>query len=180
MSDRQIEIFQNKDARSGKTLNELKDEYFALRAEKRAAKLAERERNVKFAAIDLCILDQLKKVEEVAGTDMWRAEDGATFSPKHRALAKVTDPVAFLMWIHEHEREDELRLPQGKLNELIKEALDTDAAALLTPTQRAELRPGEPASCAPPPGVSVTIQTRVHHTGGVGSEDEDDEDGDDE
>jgi hypothetical protein len=33
----------------------------------------------------------------------------------------------------------------------------------MTPAQRAELNPGDPASGVPPPGVKVFLQTTVHH-----------------
>lgn len=156
-------VFAAKDERAGKTMNELALEYADLEEEEAFAELAASERNIKYAAIERRVLEELAKVEELAGTDMWRGE-GQTFSPKNTLRPVIKDPGALMQWIKDTGQEDQLTLPDSRLKNIVAEALSTDAAAMLTPAQRAQLKPGDPASGACPPGVEAYLQIGVHHT----------------
>lgn len=156
-------VYIEKDGLAGKTMQEMQDEWVALEEEEEFAKLAESKRNITYKALELRILEELQKVKAIAGTDMWRGEN-KTFSPKFTPHPTVTDPVALMKWIHDTNQEAQLTLSAPRLKSIVNEALDTEAAVAMTPAQRAELKPGDPASGAPPPGVAVFLQTGVHHT----------------
>jgi hypothetical protein len=162
-SERRQAILKEADERAARTMDELAAEWDALEEEEEFEELARKERNIKYAALEIIILRQLEKVKEVAGTDMWRG-DGQTFSPKFTPRPIVSDPAALMAWIKAKSLESLLTLSTGRLASLVKEALDMDAAAVLTPAERAALQPGDPASGAPPPGVTTFLQTSVHHT----------------
>lgn len=156
-------VFKEKDARQTKTMSELQEEYAELVAADEAAEEAKSERNIKYAALDRRILEELDKVKQVSGQDMWRG-NGHTFSPKFSPRPVVEDPVAFMKWIHDTNQQDQLTLPTGRLNAIIAECMDTSLASILTPAQRALLAPGDPGSGMPPPGIKLFLQTSVHHT----------------
>lgn len=147
------------------SMSELKDEWAKLDEAQAAADALTSERNKQYKALELRVIEELKKVHEVAGTDMWRG-DGHTFSPKFNPRPVVKDPVALRKWIEENDKEDLLTLSAPRLKSIVCEALDTELAAMMTPAQRAGLKPGDPSSGMPPPGVEVFLQTSVHHTGG--------------
>jgi len=157
------EVFKAKDARQTKSMDELQQEYGELVAADEADKAAASERNIKYAALDRRILEELEKVKQVSGQDMWRG-NGHTFSPKFSPRPVVEDKQALRAWITETGQEDQLELPTGRLNAIIAECMNTDLAAILTPAQRATLRPGDPGSGMPPPGIKLFLQTSVHHT----------------
>lgn len=158
-------VFEAKDARQAKTMNELALEWADLEEEEEFEELAQSERNIKYAALERRILEELEKVKQVAGTDMWRGE-GHTFSPKFTPRPVVTDLPALMAWIKSTGQEHQLTLPKPRLKSIVCEALDTELAASMTVAQRAELKPGDPSSGACPPGVSAFLDTGVHHTGG--------------
>lgn len=157
------EVLREKDKRQDKTMDELMAEYATLEAEEAIAAKAQSARNVLYAAIDKRILEELAKVKQVSGQDMWRG-NGHTCSPKHTPRPVIEDPEALRKWIKETGQEDQLTLPQGRLMSILTEAMQTDMSAILTPAQRAQLKPGDPGSGAPPPGVKVFLHTGVHHT----------------
>lgn len=156
-------VYEHKDTLAGKTMTELQDEWASLEEEEEFAKLAESKRNIEYRALELRILEELEKVKAVAGTDMWRGER-KTFSPQFTPRPTVTNLSALMQWIKDTGQEAVLTLASPKLKSIVCEALDTDAALAMTPAQRAELKPGDPASGVPPPGVAVFLQTSVHHT----------------
>lgn len=177
------EVFKEKDARKDLGMDELQQEYGDLVAADEAAAAAASERNIKYAALDRRILEELEKVKKVSGQDMWRG-NGHTFSPKFSPRPVVEDSAKLLAWIKETNQEDQLTLPTGRLNAIIAECMNTDLAAILTPAQRATLKPGDPGSGMPPPGIKLFLQTSVHHTspkakpaGGGDSPADDSEDG---
>jgi hypothetical protein len=163
MSPWMEKVLTAKDARQSHTMQQLQDEWVDLEQEEAFASLAEGERNIKYEALERRILEELERVKAVAGTDMWRGES-KTFSPQFTPRPVVDDPAKLLQWIKDTKQEALLTLPAPRLKSLVCEALDTEAAAVMTPAQRAELKAGEPASGSPPPGVSVYLQTKVHHT----------------
>lgn len=155
-----------KDARQGQTLAEMAQEWATLEEEEEFEDRTRYERNIKYRALELRILEELETVKAVAGTDIWRGE-GQTFSPKHMLNVRITDPRALRDWVEQTGQQDQLTLPIGRLKAIVGEALDTDAAANMTPAQRSTLKAGDPASGAPPPGVAVALHTTVHHTSGT-------------
>jgi hypothetical protein len=164
LSDRMVEVFAAKDARKDATMDELIAERAALEEEEAFEDLARADRSVKYEALDRRILEELDKVKQIAGTDMWRG-DGRTASPKITPQPIVEDIVALTEWIKDTGLYDTLfTLSKPRLKATVCEALETDAAAALTPAQRAALKPGAPGSGAPPPGVKVHLRTTVHHT----------------
>lgn len=163
LSERFQQVLAEVDKRRGTTMQDLQDEWVDLEEEERFAKLAEYNRNVKYEALERRILEELEKVKAVAGTDMWRGA-AKTFSPKWTPRPSVEDTARLMQWIKDTGQEHQLTLPAPRLKSIVCEALDTDAAALMTPAQRAQLKPGDPASGAPPPGVTVFLDKSVHHT----------------
>lgn len=157
-------VFAAKDARSDKTMAELAKEYQQLVEADEKAEEARKARNIIYEALERRILEELVKVEEVAGTDMWRGE-GQTFSPKNVLRPTVTDRKALKDWIKEQGMEDLLELSHPRLQAIVNEAMDTSISATLTPKEREKLTPGQVGSGAPPPGVSVYIKTGVNRTG---------------
>lgn len=145
------------------SMADLQNEWVALEEEADFASLQEHQRNVKFDALERRILEELEKVKAVAGTDMWRGEH-KTFSPKFTPRPTVTDLQALMQWIKDTKQEDQLTLAHPRLKAIVCEALDPDAAAAMTPAERAALKPGAPASGLPPPGVKVFLDTGVNHT----------------
>jgi hypothetical protein len=144
-------------------MNDLALEWSGLEEEEAFEELRKSERNVTFEALERRILEELERVKEVAGTDLWRGE-GQTFSPKYMLNVHVTDPVALLQWVKDTQQEHLLTIPVGRLKGIVGEAMNTDVAAALTPAERAAMKPGAPGSGQPPPGVGVTLHTTVHHT----------------
>lgn len=170
-------VFAEKDKRADYTMEELDAEYALLVAEDEAAAAAQRERNIKYEALERRILEELEKVQTVSGQDMWRSREGHTFSPKYDPYPIVKDKAALMQWIRDSKLEDLLTLTKPTLKMIVREAFDTELAALMSPGQRAQLKPGQAGSGAPPPGVEVFLKTGVNAR--VGSkrtrDDEDDE-----
>jgi hypothetical protein len=163
LTPRMLEIFQEKDARAAKTMDELTAEYAALEEEEAYEALAAAKRSILYEALDRRILEELDKIKAIAGTDMWRGQ-GRTASPKYTPNPIVKDPAALKAWIKDNKLEDLLTLSSPRLKSIVCEALDSEIALALTPAQRAQLKPGEPGSSQPPPGVEVFLRTSVHHT----------------
>lgn len=145
-----------------KDMRELAQDYNGLCEEEEFEKLAARDRSVKYEALERVIRDELIKVEELSGQDMWRGE-GCTLSPKNTLIAVVVDKITFKKWIRDTEQEHILEVPPSRLTSIVTDAMDPDAAALLTPAERALLKPGEPASGQPPPGVTIFIRKGINH-----------------
>lgn len=145
------------------TMDDLAAEYNNLEEEEAFEDMARDRRNIVYDALTKRILEEIEKVKAIAGTDMWRGQD-QTFSPKYMLNIRVTDPVALRKWVRETDQEHLLTLPSGRLKAIVGEALNTDAAAAMTPGERAALKPGMPASGQPPPGVEVSLFTTIHHT----------------
>lgn len=154
-------VFREKDARQQLTMEQLSDEWAALVEEEDKAREAESERNIKFAALERRILEELEKVQEVSGQDVWRGK-GRTFSPKIEPYPVVTDRAKLKAWIKEEGLDDLLTLPPATLKTLTKEAFDTEIAAMMSPAQRAKLKPGKAGSGQAPPGVTPFLKTTVN------------------
>jgi hypothetical protein len=115
---------------------------------------------------------------------MWRGQN-QTFSPKFDVSPSVKDKSALMQWVHscvscgrtEDEckcdefinRATQLSLAKPTLKSIVSEAYDSDIAELLTPAQRAQLKPGDPGSMMPPPGVSVYMVNGVNRRSTNGS-----------
>lgn len=164
LSERMKRVLKEKDERAAKSMNDLALEFASLEEEEAFEALAAHERNIKFEAIERRILEELQKIQDMAGTDMWRG-DGHTFSPKYHPRPIVTDPGKLLTWIHDTGQDSLLRLLPPTLQSIVGEALNTDLAATLTPAQRAAMQPGSAGSGTPPPGVDVVLRTTVNHRG---------------
>jgi hypothetical protein len=164
-NERLRRIDEAKAERLTRTMDELAAEWARLDVEHDAAKVAERERNIKYAALEARILEEIDKIKAMAGTDIWRGAPG-TFSPRYLPFSTVTDRDALLKWVKDSGLEDRLvtDLPTSTLNDIVKAALDPQVVAYLTPAQRAALRPGQPGSMQPPPGVKVYLKTTVGRT----------------
>lgn len=163
MNERTRTMLERKDERAATPMPDLVQEWETLEEEESFEDLAKYDRNITFEALEKRILDELAKVQQVAGTDMWRG-DGHTFSPKHILSPHVVDPSALLKWVHETDQAHLLTVPTGRLKSIVAEAMNADHASTMTPAQRAALKPGEPGSMQPPPGVAITLHTTVHHT----------------
>lgn len=150
----------------GKNMAELAAEWAALDREFTAATLAEKERNIKYDALEPLILAALDQIQALASTDIYRGPTG-TFSPRYKPLPTVTDRPRLLQWIRDIGQADRLvtDLPGATLSDIIEAAYNKDVAALLTPAERAALQPGFPGSMQPPPGVNVYLKTAVGRTG---------------
>lgn len=159
-------VLAAKDTRAEHSMATLADEYAGLKAADKKAEEDSSKRKVLYKALELRVLEELKKVKEVAGMDTWQGAAGQSFSPKFTPRPVVKDPEALMAWIHETKQTEQLTLPGARLKAIVCEALDTKVAAVLTPAQREQLKPGDPASGAPPPGVDVFLQTSVSWTGG--------------
>ena len=156
-------VFAAKDERKDKTMAELAEEYKGLVEEEKFEELARKARNIIYEALERRMLEELEKVEQLSGQDVWRGGPG-TFSPKFTPRPTVTDQAALDAWIVENKLESLLTLPSGRLSSIVAEAYDPDAAASMTPAQRAALKPGMPGSALPPPGVSVFLARGVNYT----------------
>lgn len=165
LTERMVQVLKEKDERATKTMKELAEEYAGLEVEDATAAEAQSRRNILYDAIERRMLEELAKVKELSGDDTWRGESAGTFSPQFKIKPVVEDPVTLMAWVRESGREAQLRLMPATLASIVTEALETQYAALLTVSQRAELKPGEPGSGTPPPGVGVFLRETVHHTG---------------
>lgn len=147
------------------TMRELALNYGNLEEEESFEDLARKERSVEYEAHERVIRDELMKVYELSGQDTWRG-DGHTFSPKFIPVPFVTDKKALLAWAEEHGHlEYLLDIKDSRLKEIVLAALNTEEAMLMTPDERAALKPGEPASGQPPPGVGVFMKKSINHKG---------------
>lgn len=145
------------------TMDDLAQEWSGLEEEEEFESLAKDKRNILYDALTRRILEELERVKAIAGTDLWRGE-GQTFSPKFMLNIRVTDPVKLRAWVEETGQQHLLTIPRGRLNGIVSEAMNVDSAVALTPAERAKLKPGQPGSGQPPPGVEVSLFTTVHHT----------------
>jgi hypothetical protein len=156
-------VFVLKDELKSATMDDLACAYADLDEEEALAELAQKERNIKYKALELRILEELDKVKAIAGTDMWRGR-GQTFSPKFTPRPVIENPAALAQWIQDTGQQHLLTLPPARLKSIVCEALDPDGAAVLNAAQRAALKPGDPASGACPPGVSAFMAFGLNHT----------------
>lgn len=150
------------DVREPFTMTDLQNEWVALEEEEAFAELAAAQRSIKFDALERRILEELEIVKRVSGSDMWRG-DHKTFSPKFTPRPQVKDLHALMQWIESTGQRDQLTLPAPRLKAIVCEALDTELAASMTPAQRAALKPGDPASGVPPPGVEAYLDRGINH-----------------
>lgn len=163
LSERVQKILKEKDERKDADMTALAQEWDTLEEEEEFEDLAREERSIKFEAIKRRTLEELAKVKQVAGTDMWRGE-GHTFSPKNILNVEVHDPQALRQWIQDTGMAALLTIHVSRLKSLVGEAMNADLAAALTPAQRAALKPGDPGSMQAPPGVTISLFETVHHT----------------
>lgn len=152
------------------TMQEIADLYRSLEAQDQKAKEQQSIRNIWYAAIERRVMELLEGVKTTSGQDMWRGA-GTTFSPKFTPDPVIEDPKALRQWIADNDMEDMLTLPTGRLQEIVKSALDPEIAAILTPAAREQLAksPGAAGSGAPPPGVKVFMRKGVNVGAGRGS-----------
>jgi hypothetical protein len=148
-SERFQEIIRLKDARAGLQLAELVEEFNDVQDErdiisKRDAQLSRLEE-----ALERLILEHIDK----QGAEQIKI-GGRTFSERIDVLPNVTDKKALFEWVKETCPEF-LKIGEGHLKTLVKEALDPEVAATMTPAQRAGLKAGEPGSNKLPPGVGA-------------------------
>src|ERR1041385_3404928 len=68
-----------------KSMRDLAADYAALVEEESFEELAAKKRSVEYEALERVILDELNRVQELSGQDMWRGE-GQTFSPKFNVV----------------------------------------------------------------------------------------------
>lgn len=162
LTEREQRVRTLSDALHGKPMAELAAEYNGLVEEEEFEKLAAKERSVKYEALERVIRDELVRIEEISGQDMWRGE-GCTLSPKNTLIPVIIDKTALRRWIEDTGQQALLELPASRLLAVVTDAMDTDAAALLTPAERATLKAGEPASGQPPPGVTIFIRKGINH-----------------
>lgn len=174
LTPRQQRVNALADERAGRSLKELEAERQALIKQDEVASAAQKMRNELYEAIDRQILRALYKMKEDTGNDLWRGQNGATLSPKYQPLTVVEDEAALLKWIHENGLEEEMfQLSKSALKTRVEEALNTEIAKLMTQEQRSQLKPGEPASGAPPPGVKVfLLHTITHRSPSTSAQDE--------
>lgn len=143
------------------TMDDLSREWAELEAADARAAAESAERGIKYDALEMRILEELKKVQELAGTDIWRGR-GQTFSPKHTVCPIVRDKAALKKWIEDTRQTDLLTLAGPTLKSLTCALLER--AESMTPAERAQLKgvPGEPGM--PPPGVEVYLRPGVNRT----------------
>jgi len=155
---------------------ELADEQERLELIDAEAAQAASERGVIYNALERRMLEELAKIQEASGQDMWR-RPGMTLSPKFSPQAMVKDRAALLAWVKETGQEALLSLGPQALKGIITNAYNQELAALMTPAQRSKLTAGLPASMLPPPGVEVYLRPGVNRSGGKRAQtpDEDDE-----
>lgn len=169
MNDRMARIIEEKDARRVKpdgtpvTLAELAAEYASLQEEESFEELAQKERSITYEALERRMLEELEKVKDVSGNDMWRG-DGQTVSPKHVLNVHITDKIALKQWIKDTDQEHILEVPAPRLKSIVGEALNADLATGMTFAERAALKPGAPGSMQPPPGVSVSLFNTINYS----------------
>ena len=112
--------------------------------------------------LDYAALESLaREFLQATNTDLWRGE-GMTLSPRNALHASTSDRAALNAWARATERDDLLTVLPGTVTSLASEAMDLERAALLTPAERATLKPGEPGSGAPPPGVTVYLRPTIN------------------
>jgi hypothetical protein len=169
MSPRALEVAKEADARRQKetgdpvAMDDLAQEWNGLEEEEAFEDMARQQRNIIYDALTRRILEEIEKVKAIAGTDLWRGQD-QTFSPKFMLNIRVTDQQALRRWVEETGQQHLLTIPSGRLKGIVGEAMNTDAAAAMTPAERAQLKAGMPGSGQPPPGVEVSLFETVHHT----------------
>lgn len=161
LSERETKVRARIDELSDETMKELAASYASLEEEEALDSKLQKARSIEKEALERRMKHELKTIEENFGVDTFRSPDG-TFYPGYRLIPYVTDKVALEKWIKDTGRASMMSLPSGKLSEIVGEAFDVEQAALLTPGQRAALKPGEPGSAQPPPGVGVWIRTVVN------------------
>lgn len=142
-------------------MKDLAATYRSIREEEAFEELAEKARSLEKAALERVIRSELERVQDISGQDMWRGE-GMTFSPNIAVIPFVTDRQAFEQWIRDTGRESFFAIPEGRVKSLVCDALNEDEAVMLTPEERAALKPGEPGSMQPPPGIGVFIRKGVN------------------
>jgi hypothetical protein len=156
-------VWKEVDAREGKPFADISAEWESLNDAGDEAKRIASERNVRYRALEIIMLRRLKQQKEETGHDSWRGRD-MLYSPQFELEVLVTDEDAYMKWIKETGQEHMLRMPRSKTEEIVKDALSTELAAMLTADQRASLKPGEPASGACPPGIEVYLRKKIHDT----------------
>lgn len=165
ISPRQEQVFQQRDERRGQGMPDLTTEWAKLEAADTVAADAQSKRNITYDALEVLMLEELEKIQTLSGQDQFRGPDG-TFSPKNTLYPTVKDEAALKAWVIESGMSSMLELPRPRLASIVAAAYDMTNADLLTPAARAGLKPGQPMSGMPPPGVEVFIKTTVHHAGG--------------
>src|SRR6185369_3179191 len=122
------------------TMDDLATEWSGLEEEEDFEDLAKADRNITFDALTRRILEELERVKALSGHDLWRG-NGQTFSPKFALNIRVTDPAALMQWVKDTNQEHLLTIPRGRLSGIVAECMNVDAAAAMTPAERAALKP---------------------------------------
>lgn len=163
LSPRELAIRAHKDTLNDHALPELQAAWSALDAVEASVAVESRKRSIEYAALERRVLEELKKIEALAGTDQYKGALG-TFSPKYNVEPSVENNDVLTEWAKKNGFEELLSLPSGKLKEIVTDALDKNAATSLSVPQRAALTPGSAGSLQPPPGVKLFMHTTVSFT----------------
>jgi|SRR5579859_2184816 len=150
-------ILDAKDFRHDYTLADIEAEFAALDKEEERAKAEASDRNIRYAALESLALDRIK----ADGIDLWRGKL-FSISPRFALHANVIDKAALVEWVKTTDRAELLSVMPGTVTSLAGQALDLEAAAAMTPAQRAEIKPGEPGSGATPPGIAVFLRPTIN------------------
>ncbi len=159
VSERELRVRAETDARADKPMKELALEYQELVEEEEFEKLAQHERSIKYEALERRIRHELAKLKELAGSDvMWRGE-GQTFSSKNTIIPVVTDKAALRQYIEDTHQEHLLTLESPRLKSLVIETLE--GFETMTPAERAKCTVTQDA---PLPGVKIYLKPGIHRT----------------
>lgn len=159
VTEHELAIRAKADEWRGESMNDLAAGYQALVEEEEFEELAAKKRSIAYEALERLIGDELKKVEELSGQDMWRGE-GQTFSPKTTPIPVVYDKAALMKHIADTGQQSLLSLSGPTLRALVNDALE--AIVLMTPAERAALV--NVALDKPVPGVKLYLLKGVHRT----------------
>lgn len=160
VSERELKVREATDDRADKPMQELALEYQELVEEEEFEDLAKKARSIKYEALERRIRQELKKLDEYAGTDMWRGA-GQTFSPQNMIIPVVTDRAALRQYLEDTKQQHLLTLDGSRLKSLVTDVLESFET--MTPAERAActFTPEQPL-----PGVKIYLKPGIHRTGG--------------
>lgn len=148
-SERFQEIIRLKDERAQIKLADIVEELNDVKDERDLISKRDQQLSRLEEALERLILDAL----DTQGADQIKI-GGRTFSERVDVIPLVEDRDAMLNWVKQTCPEL-LKVDSGNLKTIVKEALDPEVAATMTPAQRAALEAGQPGSNKLPPGVGA-------------------------